>query len=75
MERFGAIAVIRAVMVVLFAGLAATSFVSGRVLAGVLFAGLAAANVALVVAMHRRRRALTQRFPQLAQRRGRRDVA
>jgi hypothetical protein len=75
MERFGAIAVIRVVMVVLFAGLAATSFASGRVVAGVLFAGLAVANVALVVAMHRRRRALARRFPQLAQRPRRRDVA
>lgn len=77
MQRFGAVAVIRGIMVLLFVGLSVTSITSGRVVAGVLFGALAAANVALVIAMHRRRRGLERRFPQLADRRpgGRRDVA
>lgn len=71
MKRFGAIAVIRGVMVLLFAGLSATSIASGRVFAGVLFGALAVANVALVVAMHRRRTEIARRFPQWS--RGRSD--
>jgi O-antigen/teichoic acid export membrane protein len=64
MQKFGGVAVIRGIMVLLFAALAATSIASGRVVGGVLFGALAVANVALVVTMHRRRRDLRRRFPQ-----------
>lgn len=68
------IVVIRSAIAALLAGIGVVNLTSGRVVLGLLFLGLAAMNVALTLAVHRRRAELGERFPRLAEAR-RRDRA
>jgi hypothetical protein len=66
MQRAKWVYLIRSVIAVLLVALGVVSLTSGRVVVGVLLCGLAAMNVALTVAMRRRRADLLARYPGLA---------
>ena len=59
--------IIRSVIAALVLALGIAALADGRIIGGVLLVGLATANVALTITIRRRRAALLERFPRLAE--------
>ncbi|MGZ6965167.1 MAG: hypothetical protein ACXVKA_13240 [Acidimicrobiia bacterium] len=68
MKHRKAVMAIRSVVAAIIAALGIGALASGRLVVGLLLIGLAACNVALTVAMRRRRADIMRRFPNLATR-------